>query len=226
MDKNKQGITLMQEQKYEEAANLFNEVIEENPDDPLGYINFGNLLLHLKDYERAKRFFNKAIELDSKSATAYYGLGNLLFEQSDYSEAINQFQKAEQLGLTEADVYFMIGLSLVNQEQFKFALPYLLRATELSPDDDEIQFQYGLTLAQSNALVEAKQVFLNILNRNTEHADTYYNLGVIELYDENVDKALNYFNKALKVQPDHLLAANGKKNIERLQEDTMEQSED
>lgn len=59
MDKNTQGIAYMQEQKYEEAAKLFNDVIEENPIDPLGYINFGNLLLHLKEYERAKRFLIK-----------------------------------------------------------------------------------------------------------------------------------------------------------------------
>ena len=33
MDKNTQGIMYMQEGKFEEAASLFNEVIEENPND-------------------------------------------------------------------------------------------------------------------------------------------------------------------------------------------------
>lgn len=38
MDKNQQAIERMKEQKYEEAAELFHSIIEENPDDPVGYI--------------------------------------------------------------------------------------------------------------------------------------------------------------------------------------------
>ena len=51
-----------------------------------------------------------------------------------------------------------------------------------------------------------------MLKLNPDHTDAYYNLGVIELYNENMEDALNCFNKALRIQPDHLLAANGKKN--------------
>ena len=47
MDKNQQGIEFMQQGKYEEAAKVFNEAIEENPNEPVAYINFGNVLLLL-----------------------------------------------------------------------------------------------------------------------------------------------------------------------------------
>lgn len=110
----------------------------------------------------------------------------------------------------------MLGLSFMNQEQFKLSLPYLLRASELNHEDDDILFQYGLALAQSNILNDAKQVFLDVLKLNPNHSDAYYNLGVIELFNENMEDALNCFNKALGIQPDHLLAANGKKNVESL----------
>ena len=44
LNKQKQAIELMREKKYEEAAKLFIEIIEENPEDPIGYINFGNCI--------------------------------------------------------------------------------------------------------------------------------------------------------------------------------------
>ena len=44
MDKNLQGIQYMKEGKWEEAVKVFNETIEESPEDPIAYINFGNLL--------------------------------------------------------------------------------------------------------------------------------------------------------------------------------------
>ena len=59
---------------------------------PVGYINFGNLLMHMKDFEHAERFFNRAIELDANAATAYYGLGNLYLN----NRFINQHKKTSR----------------------------------------------------------------------------------------------------------------------------------
>ncbi|GGB28630.1 tetratricopeptide repeat protein [Virgibacillus dakarensis] len=216
MDKNQQAIAYMKEGKYEESAKLFNKLIEENPRDPVGYINFGNVLLHINELARAKVFFEKAIALDEYAATAYYGLGNLYFEQSVYGKAQENFQKAIELGLEEADVYYMLGLTLQKQEQFKLALPYLLRATELDQGDDELLFQYGLSLAQSNHITEAEAIFKNVLKLNAKHSDAHYNLGVIDLYYDKPEKALTHFDDALQIQPEHVLAANGKKKAEEL----------
>jgi tetratricopeptide (TPR) repeat protein len=214
MDKNKQAIQYMKEQKYEKAAVLFNELIEENPKDPIGFINFGNLLLHMNDDERAERFFKRALELDENAATAYYGLGNTYFERSDYDQAKVHFQYAIDHGLQEADVYYMLGYTLQKQEQDRLAIPFLLRATELDPDNVEFLFQYGLSLAQSELIDQAETIFQQVLNQDEEHSDAYYNLGVISLFKEQAETALEYFNKAVDIQPDHLLAQNGKKQVE------------
>lgn len=61
MDKTSQAIQYMQKQKFEEAAKLFNETIEDNPKDPIGYVNFGNLLMHMEDNDHAQQFFRKQL---------------------------------------------------------------------------------------------------------------------------------------------------------------------
>lgn len=215
MDKNRQAIAYMKEQQYEEAAKLFNEIIEENPKDPIGYINFGNLLLHMNDFERAERFFNRATELDEHAATAYYGLGNTYFEQEDYEQAKRNFKKAIDAGLDEADVYYMLGYTLQKDEQDLHAIPFLQRAAELEPDNEEFLFQYGLALAQNNHIDQAESVFLKVLTYNEKHSDAHYNLGVIALYKEKAEEALQYFEQATQIQPEHVLAQNGKKQVEK-----------
>ncbi len=219
MEKNRQAILFMKERKYEEAAKLFNEIIEEYPKDPIGYINFGNLLRDINELESAKRFYLKAIELDAKAATAYYGLGSLYFEKENYQKAQSYFLQTVEHGLEEADVYYLLGLSLQNQEQFKLALPYLLRATELAPGDVSYLFQYGLSLAQSNAIMEAKTIFTKVVTLDEEHSDAYYNLGVIAAFEDQPETALKHFNQALALHPEHYLAANGKKQIEKFLEE-------
>lgn len=214
MDLNKQAIEHIKQDELEKAAELFTQFIEKHPEDPVGYINFGNLLLHMKDTVRAKNFFKRAIALDEKAATAHYGLGNVYFEESSFSDAQEQFNKAIELGLKDGDVYYMLGMSLLYLDHFQLAMPYLLRATELDPDDEEKLFQYGLTLAQSDYIPDAKSVFEDVLNRNDAHSDAHYNLGVIFSYENDFTKALHHFDQALRIQPDHLLASNGKENLE------------
>lgn len=213
LEQQAKAIELMKEQKYDEAARLFNEFIENNPTDPVGYVNFGNLLMHMHEYDRAIRFFKKALELDERTGTAYYGLGNAYFEQEKYKEAQHEFQRAITNRLRVSDVYFMLGLSFQYQDANTLSLPYLLRAVELEPDEEK-EFQFGLALAQEELLEEAKEMFDKVLSRNKEHSDAHYNLGVIALYDQDVETSMYHFEEALTYQPDHALAANG---IEQLQ---------
>lgn len=78
-DKNQLGIQYMQEGKFEEVAKTFSEAIEDNPKDPIVYVNFGNLLAAVSEMDRALKFYERAIELDEETATAYYGAGNIYF---------------------------------------------------------------------------------------------------------------------------------------------------
>src|SRR5690625_6696991 len=89
-----QALIYMNEGKYEEAAKEFIEYINANETDPIGYLNFGNLLVLLEQYEEAERIFRKAIDLDSELATGYYSLGNLFYEQEMYRASQTQFQEA------------------------------------------------------------------------------------------------------------------------------------
>lgn len=218
MDEQKRAIELMKERKFDEAANIFNAYIEENPEEPIGYVNFGNLLMHMREFDRALKFYEKSIELDPSTATAHYGIGNVYFEQENYKEAQLRYHDALTHELDVSDVHFMLGLSLQYQELHTLALPYLLRAVELEPDEEK-EFQYGLALAHEELLDEAKKMFDNVLKRNDQHSDAHYNLGVIALYDQDIETGLYHFEEALTYQPDHLLAANGKKQLQSFMEE-------
>ncbi|WP_188206248.1 tetratricopeptide repeat protein [Alkalibacillus aidingensis] len=218
MSELQKGIEYMQEHKFEEAAQAFNNYIEENPEDPVGYINFANLLVHLNEYDSAERFYRKSLDLEETPA-AHYGLGNLYFEQDQFAEATKQFQEAMKQGLDDQDLYFMLGMSLLNQEMPKLALPYMQRASEISPKDVDIQFQYGLTLAYANMIDQALEQMNKVLSLDDHHSDAYYNKGVCYLYQEKPNDALVQFEQALAIQPDHLLAGNGKKQVEQLLRD-------
>ncbi|MBX0309495.1 tetratricopeptide repeat protein, partial [Shouchella clausii] len=140
---NQAGIELMRKGNYEEAAKQFAAYIEENPKEPTGYINMGNLLAALNDFERALVFYERALELDHDATVAYYGIGCVHYQQENHQQAIQAFTEALTGGMNEADLFYMLGMSYYSEGKLAHAQANLSRAYELSSEDSEIVFQYG-----------------------------------------------------------------------------------
>ncbi len=196
------GILAIQNKDYEQAVVHFNNAIEEEPNNPLGYINFGNLLARMNEIERAERFFQKALTLDEQSATAYYGLANLYYEQERFEEAAKLYEKAIQFNIQGADTYFMLGKCFERLGNPKLALPYLQRAAELEPEDIQIRLSYGIGLAALEMFKEAEPEFVYVIHEDINNADAHYNLGVLyAVSTERTEDALYHLKQAYTLQP-------------------------
>lgn len=207
MSINKDAIKEMQEGNYEKAIELFMKAVEEDPNEPTGYINIGNIFASLNDAEQAEPFFQKALTLDENAGTAFYGLANLYYNQERFEEAAKLYEKAIKTGLDSADAYFMLGKSLEQAGNDRLALPYLQRAVELDQDDLEIMLSYGILLAKLELFKEAKLAFESILAVTPDHADAHYNMGVLyAVSTEDKASALSHLEQAYTAEPDHTQA--------------------
>ncbi|MCM3358456.1 tetratricopeptide repeat protein [Psychrobacillus sp. MER TA 171] len=205
MNYNELGIQAIQEENYEKAAELFNKAIEENPEESIGFINFGNLLASMNENERAERFFQKAITLDEKAATAFYSLANLYYNTERFEEAAKLYEKAITNGIEGPDAYFMLGKSFQKIDQTKLALPYLQRAYELDETQDiQIKLTYGIALASLEMFDVAEPIFKEILELDPENADAHYNMGVLyAVSTSDTESALKHLKAAFTIQPNY-----------------------
>jgi len=206
---------LIKQNKYDEAVAIFMKLIENHPSNPLHYINFANLLVELKQFEHAFEFYKKAIQEDNQVGTAYYGIGNIHYKQGNYDSALKMYQKAVDLGVDDSDVYYMIGLTFVQQNQVRLAIPYLQRAAELDRSVAKL-FQYGLVMAQTNYIQEAEHILKQVIDKDPKHPDALYNLGMIELHNNERENAKKLFEKTLSIQADHLLAIKALRTLENV----------
>lgn len=204
MDFNEQGIVAFQEKRYEDAAQLFTQAIEAEPNNAIGYVNFGNLLAVLEDTERAERFFQKAISVDETAATAYYGLANLYYNAERFAEAVKLYELAVKHKIEGADVYYMMGKCFEKLENPKLALPYLQRAAELAPEDLQIRLAYAIVLCALEMFDEGKKELDTIIEQDWNNADAHYNLGVLyAVSTENTEDAMYHLKQAFTLQPEY-----------------------
>lgn len=215
----KKVLRLIGEKKYDEAVRELDQAIETDPDNPRGYIDFGNLLIAMGESQRAPAFFNKALELMPDIAEASFGLGNACFEQGQYEDAAKHFEQAQMKGLSDNNLYYMIGRTAQQLHRNAQALAAFQRAVELDDADTVSRFQYALALAHFGQLDAAEQELYRVIDQEAHHADAYYNLGVIAMYRGQMAEARSFFEKALAFNPQHRLAAHGMSNLTKKQTD-------
>lgn len=209
------GLSLLEEGNIQEAVNHFTQAIELEPNFASPYLHIGTVLSAANQSELAIQWFDQALKID-ETAEAHYGKASALYNLEQWQTALDHYQQAEKLGLTSADLYYMIGMTLIRMGEGneKRALAYFQLALDEDPTDLEARFQRGLCSAVLNHLTPAKQDFLQVLERENDHADAHYNLGVIYLYEEKKDQASIHFDQALRIQPHHVLAQHAKKLLQ------------
>ncbi|AYU55397.1 tetratricopeptide repeat protein [Staphylococcus debuckii] len=212
---------LIKEGKFEEALKALFENIEQNPEAIENYINSGILLAEAGEVEKAEKFFQKALTINSDNGAIYYNLANVYYNAESYNDAIKLYQQALQKGVDEADTNYMIGMSFNQLGAFKEALPFLMRAAELDEkNDEEIQFQYGLVLCHLEMFDAAIQQLDKVLTINSENTDALYNRGLAGyMQSENTNDALPYFERAVKIDPQHLLSQHAIKTFKQLEQE-------
>ena len=61
--------------------------------------------------------------------------------------------------------------------------------------------KHGEELFGEGKIEEAENCFLEILEQDPQNKEAYNNLGVISFQNQHIEKALDYFNKSLKLDP-------------------------
>ena len=96
----KDGVALMEDEKYDQAAECFKIAIDENNEKAEYYIAYGMALLKGGDAEASIKVFERAIlTTDNKivrenNKQAYWGRGIAYYECYEYQKAIEDFAAA------------------------------------------------------------------------------------------------------------------------------------
>lgn len=81
----------------EGAAQLYLDVIEEDPDHFKAHVALGQVLLAMDKPQEAETFLQKAISLDPEDASSYLYLGYAHYAQERFEECIEDFKKTVAL---------------------------------------------------------------------------------------------------------------------------------
>ena len=87
------GELLCKQERFKEAANVYQEALKFRPFDYDLYFNLGIVYTRLSDFQLAKEMYEKAAEINHRLYAANYNLGLISLMQQDLEGAEKYFQE-------------------------------------------------------------------------------------------------------------------------------------
>ncbi|MEO6815632.1 MAG: tetratricopeptide repeat protein, partial [Edaphobacter sp.] len=132
-----QAESLESQGKNEEAAAIYNKILEDNPKTPGIHYRLGQILLteagNNGSTDKAKLEFQREIEVDPDNASSEFILGELARRAGQWDEAIPHFTHASQLDAGFAEAYLALGMSLNASGKFAAAVKPLEGYVKMQP---------------------------------------------------------------------------------------------
>lgn len=163
------GNKLYADQKFTEAAAVYQTAIGMDPGNWRYYLNLGLAQKKAGLADAALAAFKKAVELSPESFSANKEAGEALAKAGRWDEAKPYYEKAVGLNPDNPDVRYNLGLCLSSQGETDAALAQFQKTVALKPDYAEAYYEIGTLMIGRNKVPEAVASLEKFLQLAPDH---------------------------------------------------------
>lgn len=199
----KLGITFYQDQKYQEALEYLNKVLELNEHNGNAYYYIGNCYYYQDKLNEAFSFFEKAIMSGGKLEESHRKMGLINKKNGDNDKAESSFVKVLEINPKNHYAYYMLGKIFYEKRNFQEAIIHYQKAILYDNNNSLQESKEGLILSyaslnqRTKAFELLKQFFLN---KMSETAILAFKARLHKEFNEFI-AAIDSINLALLVKP-------------------------
>jgi tetratricopeptide (TPR) repeat protein len=187
------------------------------------YYNDGVSRFQNESFRDSYKLFNLYLDImdeinpDEIDANAIFLTGYSAFNNRDYGNAKKFLLRAKSRGLNTYQLYFYLAKTYWELNDKESAFATLVEGNEKHPTRKELVELHLKYLQEAGDITEKEHVLVKAIKLDPENVDymillaiqyeTYAEKFVGEPnYDIYIDKAKEYYKRALEMKPDHLLA--------------------
>ena len=131
---------LIEDQRYQEAVPLLQQLIAKEPNTPLAYAQLGQCFVSLKDYPQAVPVLRKAVELRPDMTLPHFQLGVALLETKDIAGAVPELEMVVARVPRWEEAHLLLQMAYAQTDRMPEAIKECEKVLEFDPD------QYGTNL--------------------------------------------------------------------------------
>jgi tetratricopeptide (TPR) repeat protein len=239
------GYSYYKQGQYQKAIEVFEPIVEVQPDYEVGHLILGDSYFRIKNYDKAIAAFQKALELKNDNYVTHKGLALSYFNKGSYREAIttlNEGEKHARSPRQQYEIHRTRGASYYNLKDFERAIADLHKAVSIQrgnasdvlqlgishyrlgnyPEADKylqqalvldpqasgakrylsrLRFQGAIDAIEAKNYTRAVDLLDDYVKENPEDGEARFNLGLAQLFAQNLDAAEREFVKCVELMP-------------------------
>ena len=186
---------------FELATRLYNEMLQESPDDIELLRQLGNLHVKNNKDDQALPVFTRITELSSNDVDALISIGGIYRRQKKYDESIAVLERALSTGTNNTQVSYNLGFTFRQMKQYDDAIACFEDVVDQNPNDVLAFNHIGAIYAEREEHEAAIETYLRGLKIDPNHPILQMNLAKsYEATGANI-KAVAAYAAALKAKP-------------------------
>ncbi len=171
---------LFKNQKYDESAAKYQNIIDKYPESLYAWSNLGVVRFQQGKFDEALKALQQAVKLSPTDAFSYSNLGIVYYQLGQYENAIEALNSAKALDPNDAKTHNYLGCACSQKGWQEVAEKEFRKAIELDPNFGDAHFNLALVYATS------KPPSLELARREYNRA---LELGIAK--DPRLEKILN-----------------------------------
>ncbi|WP_053956080.1 tetratricopeptide repeat protein [Inediibacterium massiliense] len=185
--------------QYEEALKSYKEALKKNSNSKYAYYGIGEIDFEKKKYKEALKSFNKYLEHENTDIDAARYKVYCLLNLEQKNEALNYANEWIKGNKEDYKSYELKEIVLQWVGEYEEIKNFYEQNAKKFSKNLSAQMKLGRFYYDAQQYNRSLEYFLNLLNRYPEHIDVY--IWVMDNYSAlgKYDKALEYSNKALKI---------------------------
>jgi len=183
------GLTLFQNQKYQQAAAAFRQALAYNPGTSgnlssstydnikAAYSYLAQSYLKLGKDKDAIAVYKQSLQFDPTQDDVYVNLANVYIQDNRPADAEKALRTATRLNPQNVVAPYTLGQLLVQQNRPQEAEPFFRKAVKLAPKDGNAYYGLALSLEQQGKTDDAIQALQKATSLKKDFTAAIYELG-------------------------------------------------
>jgi putative PEP-CTERM system TPR-repeat lipoprotein len=183
------------------ALSLAEKLVQVEPNNKEFIHHLGFIYQIAAKYPEAKQAFEKALLIDSTHTKSIVSLAETMQAMGETQESFDILEQALLIQANNSQLINALGKSYVRNRQYKQSVIWFERAYQL--DNNKVLLkQLSFSYMAAGKAIEAIEIIESYLINNEKTADLYILLSQYYQHQKNIDKALQSFNSALRLEGD------------------------
>jgi tetratricopeptide (TPR) repeat protein len=187
---------------YEEAATIYQQLINENPKDIEALLGLARVLSWQKKYQESSATYQKVHEMRPDIPDGELGLLRLRAWQGEHASAEEGLKALHSKYPERFDILMLLGQVTAWQKKYKASVEYYKKALSIHPDNAEATKGLATTYKWMKNTEEGVKLYAKILEKDPNNVDALMGTGILFSQSGNNKEAIVYLEKARDIAPD------------------------